>query len=287
MGQTLTAVADRLTDLSRQRFMDPYQRVGWPPVLDPTDWQFAPELMAGWGLPAVAELSPEAQKKLSLCEALNLFSINIHGEKLLLQGLARRLHEPRFRQVSGYLQHFIDEENRHLHWFGEFCRRYGRIYPSRHIALAAEPLPEGAEDFLFFARILVFEEIVDAYNARLGRDERLSPTARLINRLHHEDEVRHRAFGRHLVRQLWVDGVKDWPQAVPSALGQRLGAWLQAVWRGFYNPDVYRDAGLSQPHALIRAAWDAPAARALRHAVTTPVTGFLERIGAFAHEVAA
>ncbi len=287
MGQTLIAVADRLTDLSRQRYVDPYQRVAWPLALDPDDWQFAPELMAGWGLPAVAALPPESLKELSLCEALNFFSLNIHGEKLLLQGLARRLHEPRFRQVSAYLQHFIDEENRHLHWFGEFCRRYGRIYPSRHVALAPEPLPDSAEDFLFFARILVFEEIVDAYNARLGRDERLSPTARLINRLHHEDEVRHRAFGRHLVRQLWVDGLKDWPQATRAAVGQRLAAYVQAVWRDFYNPDVYHDAGLPRPHALMRVAWDAPAARAWRHAVTAPVTGFLERIGAFTHEVAA
>lgn len=287
MNRSLSAVADRLTDLSRDRFVDPYRRISWPEELSQDAWYFSPELIAGRGVPAVEELAESDRMRLSLCEALNFFSLNIHGEKLLLQGLAARLHEPRFDGVTAYLQHFIDEENKHLHWFGEFCRRYGRVYPTRHVPLPSAPLPTDAEDFLFFARILVFEEIVDAYNHHMAGDERLAPVARLINLLHHEDETRHRAFGRQLVRHLWSEGAPDWTPDLRSVLAQRLEAWLQAVWRDFYNPDVFRDAGLAEPHALMREAWGTPRARRLRHEIAAPVTGFLIRTGALASEAAA
>ena len=70
-------------------------------------------------------------------------------------------------------------------------------------------------------------------------------------------------------------------------MAQRLEAWLQAVWRDFYNPDVFCEVGLPEPHALMRAAWAAPQARRLRHEVTAPVIGFLIRTGALAGEAAA
>ena len=102
---------------------------------------------------------------------------------------------------------------------------------------------------------------------------------------------------------LAVDGQADDPVFVPAAgaversveqpqredlepVAQRLEAWLQAVWRDFYNPDVFRDVGLAAPHALMRAAWGTPQARRLRHEIAAPVTGFLIRTGALAGEAA-
>ena len=107
MTRSLTAVADRLTDMSRDRFVDPYRRIDWPDELAADAWHFSPELIAGRGVPAVEALTEAGLRRLSLCEALNFFSLNIHGEKLLLQGLAARLHEARFDGVTDYLQHFM------------------------------------------------------------------------------------------------------------------------------------------------------------------------------------
>ena len=91
----------------------------------------------------------------------------------------------------------------HMTWFGGFCRRYaGKIYPDRKLVLPREHAP-GEEDVLFFARVMIFELLVDTFNRRMAKDDRLHPLVREINRRHHEDESRHLAFGRLLVEDLW------------------------------------------------------------------------------------
>src|SRR6266705_194388 len=61
-------------------------------------------------------------------------NLNIHGEKALVEGLARKLYEREKREISPYLHHFLDEENKHMVYFGEFCTRYaGKIYPDKKL----------------------------------------------------------------------------------------------------------------------------------------------------------
>jgi hypothetical protein len=279
MTSPLTSVCDRLCELSRARFIDPYQCVPWPEALDDQAWHFSPDLMSLSGTPAAENLDAAVLRRLSLYEALNFFSLNIHGEKLLLQGIASRLHERRFRATTPYLLHFIDEENKHLYWFGEFCRRYGRVYSSRHLAIAAEPLPVTAEDFLFFSRVMVFEDIVDTYNARMAGDPRLSAIVRQINRLHHADEVRHRAFGRAFLRHLWRDSNAEWSGPVRDAVGQRLKAYFDLVWHDYVNADVYRDAGFPDPHAVARLVRAAETTKARCREVAAPCRRFFTDLG--------
>src|SRR5207244_844073 len=143
-------------------------------------------------------------------EAVNFYSLNIHGEKALLEGLAHRLYQPDLSEVSKYLHHFLDEENKHMVYFGEFCLRYaGKIYRDRKVAFPRE-YERGEEDFLFFGRVMIFEEIVDYFNRRMGNDERLSTVAREINRLHHSDEARHLTFGRRIVKELFEQWRPSW-----------------------------------------------------------------------------
>ena len=112
-------------------------------------------------------------KRLSFCETVNFFSLNIHGEKRLIEGLARRLYRRGMEDLTAYLHHFLDEENKHMVYFGGFCTEYaGKVYPDRKVAFPRE-YAAGEEDFLFFAQVLIFEEIVDVYNVHLATDERL------------------------------------------------------------------------------------------------------------------
>ena len=148
--------------------------------------------------------------------------------------------------------------------FAEFCARYGRVYPPRTFALGEPELDAEQRDVLFFARVLVFEELVDAYNRRIAADARVAPLAREINRRHHLDETRHLAFGRALLRELYATRVRRWPPAARRALDERLEAYTRSLWLEYANPSVYRDAGLDDAYALARRAVADPARDPIR-----------------------
>lgn len=272
-------VVDRLCEASREHAVSLGSPLPWPEARDGEGWYTSPELLSLHGTDAAAGLSDAQLRELAFFEALNFYSLNIHGEKLLLEGLAARLHRKGFGRVTGYLQHFLDEENKHLYYFGAFCMRYGgKIYPHGQIAFPRDHAP-GEEDFLFFAKVLVFEEIVDHYNRVMAGDERLAPIARAINRLHHLDETRHLAFGRLLVKDLFARHAPSWSPETLASVRATLLAFVEAMWRQYYNPEVYRDAGLASPHDLARAAFASVAARAHRATAARRCFAFLGKAG--------
>ncbi|MBW8886562.1 MAG: diiron oxygenase [Fibrobacteres bacterium] len=275
--------------------------IDWPAVLDREAWFLSPELLSLYGTPAYEALDEGARKRLSFFEAVNFFSLNVHGEKSLVAGLALRLYRgdrgPAIDRIGttsptralpghdAYLHHFLEEENRHMGWFGGFCRRYaGGIYPDKKMALLpVENAAEGEVDFLFFAKVMIFEEIVDAYNARCARDERLHPLARRIHSLHHRDEARHLAFGRRVARDLFAKHAPAWDAAARDRVQGYLLGYLESVWKEYYNPRAYADAGLpGDALALRNQAFDHPAAAARRSAIAGPCLEFLRRHGMLA-----
>ena len=267
----MTELADtvhRLSASSRRAYQNPYEAIAWPDELARDQWFTSPELVSLYGTPWWEELDEPTQKALSFWEAVNFYSLNIHGENLLIEGLAHRLYQPGMEEVAEYLHHFLDEENKHSVWFGTFCTRYGgKVYADRKVAFPRE-YADGEEDLLFFARVSIFEEIVDRYNVVMGRDERLVPVARQINANHHAEETRHLVFGRRIVAELWRQWAGRWPPEVVERIRADLDGYVTATWREYYNPDVYRDAGLAEPWAVARDAWDHPATRAHRDEVT-------------------
>jgi hypothetical protein len=276
--------------------------IEWPASLDREAWHLSPELLSLYGTPAYEALDEGARKRLSFFEAVNFFSLNVHGEKSLVAGLARRLYrgdrgptEPgagtessAARPLPGldaYLHHFLEEENRHMGWFGGFCRRYaGGIYPDKKMALPpAAEAAVGEEDFLFYAKVMIFEEIVDAYNARCARDERLHPLSRRIHALHHRDEARHLAFGRRVVRDLFARHAPAWDAAAKARVQEYLASYLESAWKEYYNPRAYADSGLpGNPLALRNRAYAHPAGVARRAAIAGPCLEFLRRHGMLA-----
>jgi P-aminobenzoate N-oxygenase AurF len=266
--RTLEQTVERLCEASRKDYANPYELV-WPEKHDRDQWYFSPELISLYGTRFYAELSDADKKKLSFLEAVNFFSLNIHGEKALIEGLAHRLYEKQTAIYSDYLHHFLDEENKHMVYFGGFCMRYaGKVYPDKKMILDREYAP-GEEDFLFFAKVMIFEEIVDVYNVRMAQDERLSPIAREINRLHHRDEARHLVFGRQMVQEMFQHYCKHWEAETLNAIRKYLEQYVVATWREYYNPDVYRDLGLSNSYDIYEKAFDDGATRQHRREVTS------------------
>ena len=255
--RSLEEIADRLSAASVEHYVNPFTYMDWPAQRDPAAWYMSPELLSLEPGGLLASLPQEQQWSLSFFEAVNFFSLNIHGEKHLIAELAARLYTSEHAPITDYLQHFLDEENKHMTYFGGFCNRYAqKIYPSRKLEFPREYVT-GEEDFLFFAKVLIFEEIVDVYNRRAGKDERVADIARQINWIHHLEESRHLAFGREIVAELFSTHAEAWGDAKVRELASYLAGYLKATWREYYNPDVYADVGLPEPYELVTRAWQA------------------------------
>jgi hypothetical protein len=265
-------IVGRLTELSKKSFAPLPQVTEWPAQIDLEEWHMSPELLSLNGSAEYALLNDRQRKIYSFYELVNFFSLNIQGERFLLAGLAEqiygRLHQPTFE----YIHHFIDEENKHLNYFGTFCTKYARIYPDRKVTFPREYEP-GENEFLFFAKVLVFEEIVDFYNVTMAADTRLATIVRTMNEMHHMDEVRHLAFGKITVIDLWERFSPKWSAQTRQQVSQYLGNYILATCREYYNPDAYRDAGLDDPYGLMDVAFEN--ARPLRKRATRRVTEFL------------
>jgi hypothetical protein len=274
LADTVTTVAQRLSAVSQHSYQNPYTALEWPETVHPdTDWFSTPEYLSLVGTPEWDGLPEAGRKRLAFCEAVNFYSLNIHGEKSLMAGLSERLYRKEMLGVSDYLHNFLDEENKHSIFFGGFCTRYARVYRSRQFSVDEEETPRDVGDFLFFAKTMIFEEIVDHYNWTQARDERLHPVARYINRNHHVEEARHLLFGRQMVTELWR--TKQWdPQTVADVRGY-LAAFITSSWREYYNPDAYADAGLADPWGVAETAWQCDHQREHRRAVTAKCLGFL------------
>lgn len=267
----------RLSVVSEEQFIDPTQ-FEWPDELDRDAWYFTPELISIYGSPVWESLEERQRKCLSFAEAVNFFSLNIHGEKYLISEISRRLYGGDNSELSRYLLHFVDEEARHMMYFSGFCNRYAsKVYPDRTLH-SEDSGDEELDMFLLFARINVFEEIVDHYNRTMAKDERLAPVAREINRIHHVEELRHLNFGRHFLKHCLDRHVDDWDAERRQVLRDHLSSYHAFVWKQYYNPDAYQDAGIENSFDVWRSAADDPAAVQHRNEINHKRLSYLRKL---------
>jgi P-aminobenzoate N-oxygenase AurF len=276
---TFAGSVEKLCSASIRDYINPYSYIEWPETLATDQWCTTPELISLFGTPFYNGLSTAEQQQLSFYEAINFFSLNIHGEKSLIEGLAQRLYRKGNDMVSPYIHHFLDEENKHMIYFGGFCVRYAnKVYPDRKMVFTRDYEP-GEEDFLFFGKVLIFEEIVDVYNKRMAKDERLAPIIRQINFLHHRDESRHLAFGRLLVRDMFERYSPEWSNETRERIAEYLKNYLLATWKEYYNPAAYKDAGLKNAFDVQEQALQMEATRKHREEVSAGCIRFLMETG--------
>ena len=163
------SIAEKLIKSSEKKKYDPFNRVNYQANLNHDRWQFPEQYLSLYHHPIYGQLSDEQKWKLSLLEAVNFFSMNVHGEQALVAGLESRLY--RNKRVgedavsSKYIQRFIHEENSHTFMLAEYCIRYsGSLYPDHSLMVENPELSPETEDILFYGRIFTLENYLGYMN---------------------------------------------------------------------------------------------------------------------------
>ncbi|MEU5387744.1 diiron oxygenase [Kitasatospora cineracea] len=278
--EEVAAAVTRLTAAAENEYYNPYQTFEWPERIPEGALWMSEDLLTVHGTAAAAELSREQYLALSKWESINFYSLNVHGIRELMQEVVRRIHAPGYEIPTPFFHHFLGEENEHMWFFAEFCLRYGgRLFPDRSMAFPGEKHSARLDNFVVFSRILIFEQIVDHFNSKMAADPALPDTIRAINRVHHQDESRHIAFGAQLVRALWQRLVEAGDERETAHGRQYVEKYLQSSIQQLYSVDAYRDAGIPDPLAFRARVIADPARQAAHAAITARTTAFYRRIG--------
>jgi len=246
---------DRLIELSEKN-SDP-ATFSWPETL-PVDVLWCDEdLMTTYGTESHKTLDFSQKCLLSKWEAINFFSLNVHGIKEALKFVADCIYEPRYDCVSQYMHTFIAEENEHMEYFAKFCIRYaGKIYETPSFSVKKDH-PRLQQELYMFASTLIFEEFVDFYNHKVGKNSVVPGIVRDINYSHHIDETRHVSFGREVVRGLFKEiaddeeTVKKVSSQIKSTISYFVG--LMYNHNSYMDADVVKHCGFSSSFAMRNA----------------------------------
>ena len=279
--EVATAVS-RLTAAAENDYYNPYQTFDWPERIPDGALWMSEDLLSVHGTAAAAELDREQYLALTKWESINFYSLNVHGIRELMQEVVQRIHAPGYEIPTPFFHHFLGEENEHMWFFAEFCLRYGgKLFANRAMAFPAEKHSALLDNFIVFSRILVFEQIVDHFNSRMAADTALPETIRAINRVHHQDESRHIAFGAQLVRALWERLREAGDEAELAAARQYVEKYIATSIQQLYSVDAYRDAGIPDPFAFRTRVLADPARQAVHASITSRTDAFYRRIGLF------
>ncbi|MFF5860709.1 diiron oxygenase [Streptomyces sp. NPDC012751] len=272
-------ILERLSSKSVEDYYNPYKLFEWPEELPRNMWWMSPELTTTYGTAAAERMTEEQLYALSRYESINFYSLNVHGIRELLIEVTRRIHTSGFETPSQFFHHFIGEENEHMWFFAEFCLRYGKKIYRQPAGASAEIPRSDVESLLVFTRILIFEELVDHFNSKMALDTRLHETIRAINRIHHQDESRHIAFGRELVSALFAEVRKNSTERELADVAAYIRRYMKYSFESLFNPQVYRDAGVEKPQELRRELLQAPTRARFEQSVFRKTGKFLEKTG--------
>ena len=282
---TTNELSARLSALSCEKFYDVYKQFEWPEELGSDYFAMSPEITTLNGTEIWSTLSDEQIRKLTITETATLFSNTLNGERVLVSGLSSQLYSGGATpEITEYLHHFLDEENKHMIMFGVFCNKYvGRVYPEKKFSTAKDYAP-GEELLSFYALAMVVEAYGDYFNVRVAKDDRCDPLVREISRIHHLDEARHMSFDRAYLTELAAEYLPTWDTDTLKNYQQWLAGFMRVNWVTFYNPAAYRDAGIENPYEVQKIAMASPAQQALRETISEGITKFFLKIGLLAEK---
>ncbi len=280
---TLEQTLSKLTDKSEQGFYNAYEEFDWPDSLNPDSFWMSPELLSVHESEIEKCLDESQLQKLSQCEVIHFFSINIHGEKELVTSVTDAIYTPEFMDASRYFHHFIAEETVHMWFFSEFCRRYGgKIYPNLAIRFSVDEIVEDeVRNLITFSRIYIIERIIVFFNGIMQRDQRLHPILQKINKIHFSEESRHLAMGEIVIRNLVNSIGEKYGRERLRDVGEYLKNFTQHCVTSFYNPAVYRDAGFDDPYEVRRRLLADPARQKFNAMLFEQGIQYFPRLGVF------
>lgn len=270
----------RLNALSRENFYNVYDAITWPDELDSNKTAMPPELTTLYGTEIWPTLSDEQIRNLTITETATLFSNTLNGERLLVAGLSAQIYSSKTSpEITDYLHHFLDEENKHMIMFGVFCNKYvGRVYPEKKLQFPQAYAP-GEELIRFYTLAMVVEAYGDYFNVRAMTDDTCDPVVRQISELHHLDEARHLSFDRAYLTELAERHIPNWEPETLKTFQEWLAGFMRTNWVTFYSPAAYKDAGIPDAYEAAQTAFAAPYQLALRERVTAGVTKFFLKNG--------
>jgi hypothetical protein len=247
----IDSMVEALNERSEKNALDPHTDLNL--AQQPSkDCLWMPEhLLSLYGTPTYGTLTDEQKLKLSHQEFCLICSVSCFGEKEVIASIARLMLKKQFARVRSYLYYLIREENNHIYMFSEFCNRYGELYPSLYSyaqgTIWEDPI---VDDLMVFVHVLVFEELGQGLNLAMSRDDDLPELVRGINRLHVEDEGRHIAFGRHLVRDLCERILPTVPHETRSQIRTHVQEYLNTLHLDYHNVRIYRSLGIKDAFDL-------------------------------------
>ncbi|GIP56766.1 diiron oxygenase [Paenibacillus woosongensis] len=251
-------ILNKLVSIAAEEHYNPYKEFEWVDELESNQMWMSPRLMSIYNTRYFDELPTDQIQLLSKWESINFYSLNVHGIRELLIEVIKRIHTEGFELPSEFFHHFVGEENEHMWFFSKFCLKYGgKIYADKKLKIENSG-NDSFENFLVFARILIFEEIVDYFNICMGSDKTLHPIIRKINKVHHLDESRHIAFGREIVKLLHNNLKDTHSKEDLNRLESYIKRYMIASINSLYNPTVYKDAGIEDPYAFRNALIESP-----------------------------
>jgi hypothetical protein len=269
----------RLAEKSREDYYNPYTKFSWPEQVSQDAWWMNPDYLTVAGTGLVED--EKTLKALARNETVNFFSLHVNGIRELMIEVSKRIHTPGYTDYNEYLHHFIGEENAHMWFFAEFCYRYtGGIYPEAASPLRRDGFGDEWDDVVVFSRILIFEEIFDYFNSRMGKDPLIPDILREIHAAHHHDESRHVAFGKQLVKRLHARACAAAPERRDD-MEKYIKDYMTHSVRSLYNPQSFKDAGLPNPLEVRRKAMAHPVRREFHAKVMARVDRFFTGAGIF------
>ena len=286
-AKNISTVLARINEMSVETYYNPYKMFQWPESLPDEQWWMSPDLTTVAGTRFMNDLPESQLMALSKWESIHFYSLNVHGIRELLLEVVKRVHAAGFEEESEFFHHFVGEENEHMWFFATFCLKYGKkIYPNKKLSFAIEDVHPDIDSFLVFSRILIFEEIVDYFNLRMGKDETLHPIIQQVNSIHHMDESRHIAFGREIVKKLYDHIRRTQPEEKVRQAQDYVARYLAASIQSLYSPAVYRDAGIQNAYDMRTELMADPARLEADRKVMKRTMDFLMSNGILREEVA-
>ncbi|MDI2027628.1 diiron oxygenase [Saccharopolyspora sp. TS4A08] len=241
-------VAERLQRSSAKQSYDPDVDIDWDAPLVDGAYGKPPHRCSLYGTPLWEGLSEQQRAELSMQELSASTASGIWFELMLMQGLTRYAYsaDPTSHRAHYALTEIADE-CRHSTMFGKAIDKIdGNVRrPSRYGHRAGKVFGAVAGPTLLFAGAIYVEELADAMQREIMRDESLQPLGRMVSRIHVLEEARHISFAKDELERAW----RSHGPLAREAIRWSIAGMMVVATAEFLHPKAYTSVGLDPREA--------------------------------------